>query len=145
MMKMRLACPEDHDPIRALLIESELPVEDVLGTAQIRFLIVEDSGARLVGCVGFEVHGREGILRSFAVRPNLRSQGVGGTLLEAVQKTAALAGIERLWLLTTTATTFFQQHGFEVADRTTASESVRQSCQFANICPPSATCLARTV
>jgi amino-acid N-acetyltransferase len=144
-MKMRLARPEDHDPIRALLIASELPVEDVLATTQIRFLIVEDSSARLAGCVGFEVHGRDGILRSLAVRPSSRSQGVGWTLLKAVQKSAALAGIERLWLLTTTATTFFQQHGYEVADRTIASESVQQSCQFASICPPSSTCMVRTL
>jgi amino-acid N-acetyltransferase len=144
-MNIRPARAEDYTLIRALLVASELPVEDLSESAPIQFLIGEDSGARLMGCVGLEVHDRAGLLRSLAVQPSLRSQGVGAALVDAVQQSAATAGIERLWLLTTTATAFFLRSGYEVADRIAAPELIRLSLQFASICPASAICMTRTL
>jgi amino-acid N-acetyltransferase len=144
-MNIRLARAEDYALLRALLVASELPVEDLSETAPIRFLIAEEAGARLMGCVGLEVHDRAGLLRSLAVQPSLRAQGVGTALVDAVQQSAATAGIERLWLLTTTASAFFLRSGYELADRTAAPELIRLSLQFASICPASAICMTRTL
>ena len=144
-MNIRLARAEDYALLRALLVASELPVEDLSETAPIRFLIAEEAGARLMGCVGLEVHDRAGLLRSLAVQPSLRAQGVGTALVDAVQQSAATAGIERLWLLTTTASAFFLRSGYELADRTAAPELIRLSLQFESICPASAICMTRTL
>lgn len=144
-MNIRPARAQDYALLRALLIASELPVEDLSETAPIRFLIAEEAGARLMGCVGLEVHDRAGLLRSLAVQPSLRAQGVGTALVDAVQQSAATAGIERLWLLTTTASAFFLRSGYELADRTAAPELIRLSLQFASICPASALCMTRTL
>jgi amino-acid N-acetyltransferase len=144
-MKTRPARVEDYGHILALLVASELPVDDVSVTAPIRFLIVEDSGVRIAGCIGFESHGRDGLLRSLAVQPSLRTQGVGRALVDAVQGAAATAGVERLWLLTTTANAFFLRSGYEVADRAAAPEPIRCSPQFASICPANAMCMTRAL
>ncbi len=144
-MNIRPARAQDYALLRALLIASELPVEDLSETAPIRFLIAEEAGARLMGCVGLEVPDRAGLLRSLAVQPSLRAQGVGTALVDAVQQSAATAGIERLWLLTTTASAFFLRSGYELADRTAAPELIRLSLQFASICPASALCMTRTL
>ena|SRR5471032_2302086 len=144
-MNIRLASAEDYALLRALLVASELPVEDLSETAPIRFLIAEDAGARLMGCVGLEVHDRTGLLRSLAVQPSLRAQGVGTALVDAVQRSAATAGIERLWLLTTTASAFFVRSGYQLADRAAAPELIRLSLQFASICPSSAICMTKTL
>lgn len=144
-MKTRPARVEDYDHIVALLVASELPVDDVSVTAPIRFLIVEDSNVRIAGCIGLEMHGRDGLLRSLAVQPSLRTQGVGRALVDAVQGAAATAGVERLWLLTTTANVFFLRSGYEVADRAAAPEPIRCSPQFASICPANAMCMTRAL
>ena len=144
-MKTRTARAEDYSLIHGLLIASGLPVEDLPKNAPIRFLIVEYPGTRIGGCIGLEVHGRDGLVRSLAVQSNLRTHGAGKTLVDAVQRLAATEGIERLWLLTTTASAFFLQSGYEVADRATAPELIRRSLQFASICPASAICMTRTL
>ncbi|WP_367619672.1 arsenic resistance N-acetyltransferase ArsN2 [Caballeronia sp. SEWSISQ10-4 2] len=144
-MKIHPARAEDYDLIRALLVASELPVEDVTENSSIRFFIAESAEAKLGGCIGLEAHGRDGLLRSLAVQQSLRAQGVGRALVDAVQGAAATAGIKRLWLLTTTANTFFLRSGYEVADRAAAPGLIRRSPQFASICPANAMCMTRAL
>ncbi|HEV2680783.1 MAG TPA: arsenic resistance N-acetyltransferase ArsN2 [Rhodanobacter sp.] len=144
-MKTRTARNEDYNLIRAALVASKLPVEDLSENAPIRFIIVDYPGAPFGGCIGLEVHGRDGLLRSLAVPSNLRAHGVGRTLVDAAQRLAATDGIERLWLLTITASTFFLRLGYEVADRVSAPERIKHSLQFASICPATAICMTRTL
>lgn len=144
-MKTRPASTEDYDLIRTVLVASELPVEDLSENAPIRFLIADSPGVRFGGCIGLEVRARDGLVRSLAVPANLRALGVGGTLVDAVQRLAAAEGIERLWLLTTTASAFFLHAGYEVTDRAAAPELIKRSLQFASICPANAICMTRTL
>ncbi|WP_176060137.1 GNAT family N-acetyltransferase [Paraburkholderia sp. BCC1876] len=118
-MKTRAASAEDYDFIRTVLVASDLPVEDLSENAPIRFLIADYSGGQFGGCIGLEVHARDGLLRSLAVPSNLRARGIGRTLVDALQSLAAAEDIERLWLLTTTASAFFLHAGYEVTDRIT--------------------------
>jgi amino-acid N-acetyltransferase len=144
-MKTRAANAEDYDLIRTVLIASELPVEDLSENAPIRFLIADYPAAQFGGCIGLEVHGRDGLVRSLAVPSNLRVHGIGKRLVAAVQRLAAAEGIERLWLLTTTASVFFLHVGYEVTDRAAAPELIKRSLQFESICPASAVCMTRTL
>ena len=62
-------------------------------------------------------------------------------MVDAVRGEAAALGLERLWLLTTTAADFFERMGFQRTDRDSAPPAVRSSAQFAGLCPAGATCL----
>jgi SAM-dependent methyltransferase len=48
-------------------------------------------------------------------------------------------GLQDLYLLTTTAADYFRRFGFEVIERAEVPAAVQQSCEFASICPSTAT------
>jgi amino-acid N-acetyltransferase len=132
---------EDAAEIAALLRAAGLPSDDFaphLG----RFLVARD-GATVIGTVGAEVNGSDALLRSLAVAESRRGAGLGTRLLAALEDAAAGWGVERWWLLTTTAETFFAAHGFRVAARTEAPEAIRRTGQFNGGCCRSAVCMTR--
>ena len=51
------------------------------------FVVREDDG-RVVGVAGLEVHGDDGLLRSVAVDPDYRGQGLAASLVEAALERA---------------------------------------------------------
>lgn len=101
------------------------------------------SGGGLAGCVALELHGRDALLRSLAVRPQRRAEGFGGRLVEAALRRARRRGVQRLWLLTTTADAYFAARGWRRVDRARAPARLRASSQFAGVCPASAVCMVR--
>lgn len=142
-MAIRSARVEDIDAIRGLLTEADLPVADVSETATITFFIFEDDENVIKGCVGLEVYGTVGLLRSLAVNPIARNARIGRILVSNVEGAASLEGIERLYLLTTTASDYFSRRGYEVADRGSAPETIQGTSQFAELCPASATFMVK--
>jgi mannose-6-phosphate isomerase-like protein (cupin superfamily) len=56
---------------------------------------------------------------------------------------ARLLGIERLYLLTTTAERFFTRLGFQRCGRSDAPPEIQATSQFRSVCPTSAVCMAR--
>ena len=52
-------------------------------------------------------------------------------------------GVERVWLLTTTAGPFFERLGFAVADRGSAPSAIAATPQFRGVCPGTATFMCR--
>jgi amino-acid N-acetyltransferase len=66
----------------------------------------------VVGAVGAEVYGEEALLRSLVVAPDWRGTGMGGRLVDALERAAFGWGVRRWWLLTTTADHFFAARGF---------------------------------
>ncbi|MEQ8534295.1 MAG: tyrosine protein phosphatase, partial [Imperialibacter sp.] len=51
---------------------------------------------------------------------------------------AARNGITELYLLTTTASKFFERIGYKVADRNTAPDAIKNTSEFSDLCPSSA-------
>lgn len=96
-----------------------------------------ENGA-LAGYVGLEGEGGDQLLRSLVVLADLKARGLGSRMLAAVETVARDLGGARLHLLTTTAEPFFARRGFVAADRGTAPVAVRQTREFADICPASA-------
>ncbi len=135
---------EDWPEVLALLNGARLPVSDLAPEHRDRFLVVRDGG-RVVGSVAVEAHGADGLLRSLAVAPDVRGQGMGGRLVEAAEAVARARGLRSLILLTTTAAPFFEARGYTPMDRCDAPEAVRQSSEFADTCPASAACLGKTL
>lgn len=126
----------------AALLESAGLAADDLGTPGRHFLVARD-GTGLVGMVGAEVQGPDALLRSLAVAPTHRGAGVGAALLRRLEAAAAEWGVQRWWLLTTTAEAYFRRRGFAVVLRGEAPESIRRTGQFSGGGCASAVCLTR--
>ncbi|MBA9902019.1 arsenic resistance N-acetyltransferase ArsN2 [Burkholderia cepacia] len=140
-MNIREARPDDLDSIRKLLDLNQLPTADVTEALLSDFLVVGDP--RLVAVAGLERFDDIGLLRSLAVSGRERSQGIGKRLVEAVEEKAKATGISSLWLLTTTATNFFVAVGYSVVTRDDAPAGLRNSSEFRDLCPASATCMRK--
>jgi amino-acid N-acetyltransferase len=135
-MSIRDARDSDLAGIRALLMRSALPTAD-LDRSRPWFVVVCD-GAALVGVGGLEVHGATGLLRSVAVADSL-----GCALVESVEAAARQRGALELVLLTETARDFFARLGYDDIDRADAPEAVRNSAEFAALCPQTARCMLK--
>ena len=140
---LRTADPSDLDAIAALLTGSALPVDD-LRASSIGFLVAEDAGT-IVGVVGLETFDEAGLLRSLAVAPAQRGQGLGGELVDALERDACDRGLRQLVLLTQTAERFFAQRGYRVIERADAPVAIQGSAEFRSICPASAACMVKTL
>jgi amino-acid N-acetyltransferase len=126
-----------HDlvPARELLRRLSLPDHGVAEQFG-HYLVVRDA-TRLVGVCGVEVCGDDGLLRSVAVDPDYRGEGIGALLVAGAQELARKLKLEALYVLTTTADAFFRRHGFQDVAREKAPEAVRSSWEFSSGCPAS--------
>lgn len=87
------------------------------------FVVVERDG-RLVGCGALHVFWEDlAEVRTLAVAPEVRGQGVGHDVLEALMARARTLGITRLFTLTFEVE-FFGRHGFEIIDGTPVEPDV---------------------
>lgn len=125
--------------IEALLTANDLPAADVAANPECFYLAVDDGD--VVGCGGLEVHGSAGLLRSMVVRQSVRGEGYGGAIASELAREARDAGLDELYLLTTTAAGFFAHRGYERVDRERAPDAIRATTQFTELCPASATCM----
>jgi amino-acid N-acetyltransferase len=83
------------------------------------------------------------LLRSLVVAPAHRGRGLGDGLVRRLERAAADWGVERFWLLTTTAKTFFARRGFRVTPRADAPAEIAATHEFKSLCPSTATCMTR--
>lgn len=146
--------PDELPLICRLLAACELPYEDLKAEHLVNFLVLRlgslvsdpetgKSKEQLLGVIGLEPFGRDGLLRSLAVASAYRGQCLGELLVSQLEASARQGGIERLFILTTTAPEFFRQLGYEVTQRDAAPEPIRQSTEFQSLCPASAVCLSK--
>jgi amino-acid N-acetyltransferase len=142
-MDIGRAAAGDLPAIRALLRSCDLRDDDV-GEAGQHFFLAR-GGADLAGCIGIEVHGQDALLRSFAVSPAWRRQGLGAALHERAMTMARELGIRDLYLLTTTVRERALRDGFEDVARETVPEAIREGSQFRGLCPASAACMRARV
>lgn len=136
---LRPADGADLDRVEALLAANDLPTRDVR-TGPARFFLAFADG-EFVGVGGVEVHGSDGLLRSVVVEEAARGRSFGTALCGELSEYARGEGVEALYLLTTTAPAFFRRCGYEEISREAAPSGVRETTQFAELCPASATCL----
>ncbi|HXG45138.1 MAG TPA: arsenic resistance N-acetyltransferase ArsN2 [Gemmatimonadales bacterium] len=144
MTEIRPLDPACFQEARVLLEDAALPVADLRPAALPAFFAAWDEG-RLAGVVAVEPLGREGLLRSLAVRPESRGRGTGRRLVAAAEAHARERGIQVLYLLTTTAEGFFARAGYRRLSRTEAPASVRGTAEFRTVCPATATLMGKRV
>lgn len=131
--------PSELPALAAALAAAGLPDGDLAEPGR-RFYRLDDGG-RTLGWAGLEIDGSEALLRSVVV-PD-RGRGTGRDLVARVVDAARADGIERLWLLTTTAAPFFAKLGFAEAARDAAPAAIRATREFRDICPASACLMVR--
>jgi len=127
--------PEYEATIR-ILREANLPTED-LGTSHLEHFSYAGPAIEPTGVVGLEIFGDVALLRSLVVVPSRRGSGDGQRLLSHAEEHARVAGVRELYLLTTTAETFFAKRGFVRASRDSAPPAIRATREFSGICPAS--------
>jgi N-acetylglutamate synthase-like GNAT family acetyltransferase len=109
-----LARNEDLSVVLTLLEQSGLP-KDGLADHWATTLVARDDG-RIVCSAALEMYGAPALLRSVAVDPALRGQGLGRRLTQAALD-LALGGVKDVYLLTETAGEFFRASFGAIARR----------------------------
>jgi amino-acid N-acetyltransferase len=139
----RLALATDLQDISRLLAMYDLPTADV--HEHLPHFIVAINGQGLVGCIGLEIHGEHGLLRSLAVDERFRNQGIARKLYRRLLAVAADNGIRQTHLLTTTAEEYFRRLGFNTMDRTSAPAGIKESQQFRTLCSSEAVYMTKSM
>jgi amino-acid N-acetyltransferase len=136
------AVPDDLPSVLKLLAECDLP-EAKLGEHVNTVILTAKDGGRIIACAALEVYGSDALLRSVAVAPELRGKGLGDRITEAALDEATRLRLENVYLLTEGADAFFQRHGFERTERSTAPTAVARSVEYACACPESAVAMVK--
>lgn len=137
MVTYKYAENTDYEDIIHLLQKSNLPFSDI-AESKIDFIIATENG-QLIGCIGLEKFGKNGLLRSFAVEASLQNKGYGWQLYSKLLEYSIKNNIKTLHLLTNTAKDYFSKAGFSVKNRNTAPEAIANTLEFSSLCPSSST------
>jgi amino-acid N-acetyltransferase len=143
VMRIEQATGAERPEIQALLKQVGLPVED-LSTAPVRFWLARE-GQTLAGAIGIERYGKAGLLRSLAVDPAHRAQGMAAALVQALELAMRAEGLKSMVLLTETAEGFFGKRGYVLTPREQIPEEIRQTAQFRSLCPATAACMSKAL
>ena len=127
---------EELPQILELLDEAGLP-QDGLENHLSTTLVARLEG-RVVGSAALELYGPAALLRSVAVRRDLRGTGLGGRLTEAALEHSRNLAVAEAYLLTEAADLFFPRFGFRPIPRSEIPLGVRRSVEFTSACPASA-------
>ena len=128
----------DFERFITALETADLPTGD-LTSEPFRYFTLDNEAWGGIGA------GPDALIRSIVVGQDARGRCLGVTITESLAQQARDAGVERLWLLTTSASPFFEKLGWRHADRALAPSAIAQSKQFAGLCPASAAFMVRAL
>jgi amino-acid N-acetyltransferase len=120
----------------ALLEAQGLPISDITDEHLEHFFYIGSDGSP-IGLVGVEIYGTNALLRSLVVADTARTQGIGASLVQHAEDYAASHSVAAVYLLTTTAESFFERRGYRRVDRTQAPRAIQSTPEFASLCPAS--------
>jgi N-acetylglutamate synthase-like GNAT family acetyltransferase len=128
--------------IRWLLDVEELPSADITEDALEYFLVYRDKTG-VAGVVGLQKYGDCALLRSLVVTSEHMGRGLGRHLIIAAEKLAAELEVRSIYLLTTTAQTFFEHMGFHGIGREEAPPAIQTTREFTSLCPATAALMVK--
>lgn len=124
------ASSDDLRDVLDLLSLVQLPHDGVAENLS-GFLVARDESSRLIATIGLEQHGNTALLRSAAVAPEYQGCGIGSQLTEKLLDQAISNGLERVVLLTSTASEFFaRRFGFSETARTVFDKELAGSSEW---------------
>ena len=142
-MEIRKAGTEDLSSILKLLEENHLTLSGVAEHIHDFLVVIENH--QVIGCAGLEIYRPVALLRSVAVRKDMRGRGLGRAMVNDMLAMARKHHVETLYLLTTTAAEFFSTIGFARIERDRTDPLIRQTEEFSSICPCSAVVMAKDI
>jgi len=140
-MRIRNATNADLCAVESLLSASDLPLDGVRDNFS-SFIVAEDEG-KIAGAIGLEEFGSTALLRSAVVSAEHRGNGIGRRLVEQLLDHAQDAGIDEIYLLTTTAEKYFPRFGFARTTRAAVPDALTASAEFQGACPDTAVVMTR--
>ena len=141
-MSIEPANPSDLPAIRWLLESNGLPSDDLTEELLQSFLVLCDEG-RVLGVIGLELHGGVALLRSLVVAEEFRGRNHGAALTSAAESLARRLDVVSIYLLTTSAETFFQSRGYRRISREAAAPQIQTTSQFSALCPSTAVLMVK--
>ena len=138
------ASPADEPGIRQLLSACGLPQEDITPEHLHHYWIFREK-KQLIGVIGLEVLRPSALLRSLAIDPLFRNQGLGSQLTHQAENYAESLKIEALYLLTTTAEGFFAKRGYQKVLRESTPDQIQRTAEFRSMCPVTAVCMVKFI
>ncbi|NJL87375.1 MAG: hypothetical protein HC886_17575 [Leptolyngbyaceae cyanobacterium SM1_1_3] len=78
-------------------------------------------------------------------RPTSPTKNLGRQLVEEIETYAQYQGVKTLFLLTTTASDYFQKLGYHRCDRQQVPAEIANTSEFQHLCPDSAACLVKSL
>lgn len=128
---------EDKDipEIAGILQQADLLPYDLL-SPQSRYWVIRDDRQQIVATAGLEFGSKAALLRSVAVLPEARSQGLARALADYAFQEAASNGYHDVYLFSVHAGGYWQRLGFEevpVAEMVEVLPDVPQVNRFAQI------------
>lgn len=134
---------EDVETILELLKTNNLPTSDLTNGQRVFFVALLNK--KTIGCVAIETYGDAGLLRSLAVNNDFRGRGIGQKLVAEVEAWGSNNGLQSLYLLTTTASIFFQKIGWSKTVRSSVPSIISLSSEFTSICPSTSVCMFKRI
>ena len=128
----------------ALLQSQGLPVSDITDEHLEHFFFVGSDGSP-TGLVGLEVYGTDALLRSLVVGEAARGKGLGSVLVDHAERYAASKSVRSIYVLTTTAEGFFKRRAYYRIDRSRAPPSIKETHEFASLCPASSAFMVKAL
>lgn len=128
---------KELETLKSFLVSNQLPAHDLTLTNNL-LLAYYNTHESLVGSGGLEFYNNLALLRSLAVSPELRGQQLGKQIVADLLNAARENKILEVYLLTQTASFFFQKLGFKPVSREQVPEAIQKSSEFATVCPTSA-------
>lgn len=158
MIEAHTSCLTEEGPVKAdsisprpslaaaaaLLDAVGLPTTDLTAQLLEHFFFCGGADA-LTGLVGLEIHGADALLRSLAVAPQARGAGLGSALVQHAERYALAKGVRSVYLLTTTARSFFEERGYRRVPRDTSPRAIQGTSEFAQLCPSSSALLMKAL
>jgi arsenate reductase len=132
----------DDPALIAALRAANLPVED-LAESERRFFAYRTLAGTPVGFGGYELYGRDALLRSVVVLPKVQTKKIGRNLVPLLAYRAFREGARVAWLLTMSAAGFFEKIGYQRRSRDEAPAAILTTRQAKSLCPKSAVLMAK--
>lgn len=140
-MIIHKATEQARGAIKELLQSQKLPAEDLPGVLDDFYVATEHD--QLVGLIGLERYGFDGLLRSMVVHPAYRNRQIAERLVQQLEDSAKASGIAAVYLLTETAETYFSRKNYQTINRGEVPPRLMQSSEFSHVCPVSATVMKK--
>ncbi|WP_228893963.1 arsenic resistance N-acetyltransferase ArsN2 [Pseudoduganella aquatica] len=135
-LAVRPAASQDWPAIKRMLLAAGLPLEGA--QEHLAHFVVGEAAGKIVCAGGLEVYGADALLRSIVVDAESRGKRWAEQVLARLTEQALQLNVATLYLLTTTAESYFSRLGFLLVHRDHIPEQLIRSREFQGACPASA-------